>query len=386
MVLANDTVSKISALENNGGQLWIREDQLKKATGFDLKPSGACYESLNICIPLFEKGFTQKLPDGKWLNVSKLAERLDQACISNDDKTVWSLGLIPEARNSMIETGMAPDFEITDIHGNLVRLSDFRGKKVLIVTWATWCGCRFDVKSWQELYEELNDPDFEIICVAEDSQGEAVAKKWFINANATFNCIVDPTHKISTVFGWVNVPTGAWIDEEGKLIRINEAAYAGKHKINNLLVKTEFGNTAFGDATKEWVKNGLNDKIKQSTDTLHANIRSRSKNDLLADANFKMGLYFQNIQDKKNADKYLKVTQDLCPDNWNYHRQSWTFKSTMHAIKNWKKKTTENYNQSENWTYYQPMDLENAPTRRTTKMEFIWTTVAKKCKQFFKAG
>ena len=227
IILANDKTTQITSLKNKES-LWIKSTELKAATGFELKKSGACYDPLNICIPLLEEGFIQQEKENTWLNMSMLATKLGQACIANEDKTVWSLGLIPEVRKAMLETSIAPNFEMEDIHGDLVRLADCRGKKVLIVTWATWCGCRFDVKVWQEIYEALNEPNFEIICVAEDSEGPAVAKKWFTDAKATYKCIVDPSHKISTLFGWVNVPTGAWIDEDGKILRGNENAYAAR--------------------------------------------------------------------------------------------------------------------------------------------------------------
>ena len=149
-ILANDKTTQITSLKNKES-LWIKSTELKAATGFELKKSGACYDPLNICIPLLEEGFIQQEKENTWLNMSMLATKLGQACIANEDKTVWSLGLIPEVRKAMLETSIAPNFEMEDIHGDLVRLADCRGKKVLIVTWATWCGCRFDVKVWQDI-------------------------------------------------------------------------------------------------------------------------------------------------------------------------------------------------------------------------------------------
>lgn len=357
-VLANDKTTKVNALSLKDNNLWISANQLKAATGFELKKSGACYDPLDICIPLFEDGFTVQKEGIQWLNVSKLATKLEQACISNDDQTVWSLGLLPAARKAMLDASMAPDFEIEDIHGEMVRLADLKGKKVLIVTWATWCGCRFDVKVWQDIYADLNDPNFEIICVAEDSEDFAAAKKWFTDAQATYKCIVDPTHKISTLFGWVNVPTGAWIDEEGRIVRVNESAYAGRHTLPTDTGKPfSFGGTTFGKATIEWVKNGLTEELQQTSEKLKANTRSVSKDDLLADTYFKMGLYYQGMPDLEKAQIYLEKAQALAPDNWNIHRQSWTFKGTEYALQQWREKTTALMMADKNWRYYEPMDL-----------------------------
>ncbi len=357
VVLANDKSTKVTALKKGSDTLWIRADELKAATGFDLKKSGACYDPLNICIPLLEDGFTQMEEGNQWLNVTKLSKRLEQACVVNEDKTVWSLGLIPEVRKAMLATAIAPDFEIEDINGDTFRLSDLRGKKVLIVTWATWCGCRFDVQIWQDIYTELNDPNFEIICVAEDSEKPEAAKKWFTDAKATYKCVVDPTHKISTQFGWVNVPTAAWIDETGKVVRVNEGAYAARHTITTNNVPFSFGGSTFGKATIAWVKNTLDPKLVQSSEKLKAHTRAISENDFLADAYFKMGLYYQGLNQLNKAEKYLAIAQELAPDNWNICRQSWTFKGTDYALKQWRIKTTAKMNDP-SWTYYEPMDLK----------------------------
>ena len=357
-ILANDQITKVNSLKKDSETLWVKAADLKAATGFELKASGACYDLLNICIPLVENGFTQENEDGKWLNVSKLAAILGQACVANEDHTVWSLGLIPAARKAMLDSGIAPDFEIADINGNTVRLSDLRGKKVLIVTWATWCGCRFDVKVWQDIYEQLNDPNFEIISVAEDSEGPAVAKKWFTDANATYKCIVDPTHKISTLFGWVNVPTAAWIDETGKMVRVNESAYAAFHTVPTERKPYTFGGELFGKATIDWVKHGLGDHLKQSAEKRSANTRAQSENDLLADAYFKLGLYFENNNELPIAQKYLDKAMALAPHNWNIHRQSWTFKGTDYAIQQWRRKNKELYLSDKSYNYYEPLDLK----------------------------
>jgi len=91
----------------------------------------------------------------------------------------------------------------------------------------------------------------------------------------------------------------------------------------------KFGNSIFASATKEWVKNGLNENLKQTKEKLSANTRSISSDDFLADAYFKMGLYFQHQEAEEMAEKYLKIAQALAPDNWNIHRQSWTYKGRI---------------------------------------------------------
>ena len=138
IVLANDRVTEVTALDEPGGELWIRADELQRATGFELKPQGACLGEL--CVPMPDDGDRmRRLRDGaEWLNVSELSSRLDQKTVVDPAGSVWSLGPIPDVRRSTLESGIAPDFEIADRNGEMLRLSDLRGKKVLIVTWASW--------------------------------------------------------------------------------------------------------------------------------------------------------------------------------------------------------------------------------------------------------
>ena len=58
--------------------------------------------------------------------------------MSDAEHRVWSLGEVPSVVKSTLKSAIAPDFELLDRQGNPVRLSQFRGKKVLIVTWASW--------------------------------------------------------------------------------------------------------------------------------------------------------------------------------------------------------------------------------------------------------
>ena len=77
--------------------------------------------------------------DGQgYVNATAFADKVQQAYVSDPASGVWSFGLAPATRKAFLESAMAPDFALTDRNGDTVRLSDFRGKKVLIVTWASW--------------------------------------------------------------------------------------------------------------------------------------------------------------------------------------------------------------------------------------------------------
>jgi hypothetical protein len=109
--------------------LWVRASDLKTINGFEVKPQGACRE--DICIPI-----DKKLRQGALFNLTGFAQKVHQPVVN--DSGVWSFGDIPLLRSAFVESRIAPDFAVPDRKGRPVHLSDFRGKKVLIVTWASW--------------------------------------------------------------------------------------------------------------------------------------------------------------------------------------------------------------------------------------------------------
>jgi hypothetical protein len=235
-----------------------------------------------------------------------------------------------------------------------------------------------DPPVWQELYASLNDPSFEIISVAEDSQGESAAGPWFDRANATYRCVIDETHKISTLFGWVNVPSGAWIDEDGRIVRINEGVYAGAHTIKKGPITVNFGSEVYGTAVRDWVTNGAESKFVWSAEEVRAHLKPSNDSTLLADPTFKMGLHFKDRGDDARAETYFKQAQRLAPDNWNYHRQSWTYAGETSAFMNWYKKA----HAPGAGRYYDAMGLDGEPDGMAATPEFVGSGLVKLGRKF----
>ena len=138
-ILYGDNVITVENTLADPTDLWVSPEDLTRINGFELKPEGACLGS--ICIPLKQdedsESFVRR--DGKaWVNVTALARKLEQPFVADNDAGIWSFGAIPVTRGSFLTSGMAPDFALKDREGKTVRLQDFRGKKVLLVTWASW--------------------------------------------------------------------------------------------------------------------------------------------------------------------------------------------------------------------------------------------------------
>jgi hypothetical protein len=138
-VLYNDQTIVVKDVLADPIDLWVSPEDLTRINGFVLKPEGACLD--DICIPIKQdedsKLFVRRLGQS-WVNVTELARKLQQPYVSDVDSSSWSFGAVPLIRRSFLESAIAPDFALKDRTGKMVHLSDFRGKKVLIMTWASW--------------------------------------------------------------------------------------------------------------------------------------------------------------------------------------------------------------------------------------------------------
>jgi len=338
------------------GELWIPAAKLIDVDGFELKPEGACREDL--CYPLSRKPadkLVREQEGATWINLTRFSQTIDQAMAAAPDQRVWSLGIVPVELKAQFLSGQAPDFELKNVEGQPVKLSDFRGRKVLLLTWASWCGCSLDLPGWQTLYEDLKDQNFEIVAAAQDTGGNEAAAKFYDKAKATYTTLIDPEHTVSSLYHMVNVPTGVWIDEGGHIVRPPEVAYSTSVRLGSIHVPGD----QYVAALRDWVEKGPESSFILSGEELRQRLHPRDKNQELADAFFRLGVHFQQAGDPKLADQYWARSQELYPDSWNYHRQDWSF-TPKEAMTNWLKKVRA----LEGRPYYEPLDLPAAATNK----------------------
>lgn len=209
---------------------------------------------------------------------------------------------------------------------------------------------------WQQVYEEINDPNFVIICAAEDTGGEAAAGPIFDAANATYIQVVDVDHVISSAFNFVNVPSSAWIDEEGRIVRIDEGTYSKTHAIGEGEQAITFGNDVYTPALKDWVANGNDSEFVQSAEVVTSNIRGHSFDQLKADAAFRLANLFRAHGQKEKAEVYWEMARDLNPDSINFIRQNLTLTEEGSAGETFMQVMGEYVSQGRE--YYRPLDIE----------------------------
>jgi hypothetical protein len=119
--------------------LWVTLADLTRATRFVLKPQGVCRDELCFPIPRARRrAFLAKRGPVTWFNLSEFARLVRQPLAYDLEQATWFFGPRADEQNGYLATLLAPDFRLPDTNGKLHSLSDFRGKKVLLLTWASW--------------------------------------------------------------------------------------------------------------------------------------------------------------------------------------------------------------------------------------------------------
>jgi peroxiredoxin len=114
----------------------------------------------------------------------------------------------------------APDFAFPGLDGKMVRLSDHRGKTVLVNIWATWCpSCVDEMPSMEKLYRKLNGENFEILAVSIDGLGETVVAPFMKKYQLTFPALIDSEGAIRMGYRTTGVPESFIIDKNGMLVQ-----------------------------------------------------------------------------------------------------------------------------------------------------------------------
>jgi len=116
------------------------------------------------------------------------------------------------------ERRAAPDFTLRDADGKTVRLSDYRGKVVLLDFWATWCGpCKIEIPWFMDFERKHKDRGFSVIGVSMDEEGWDAVKP-FINGLAINYRVLLGNDGTADAFGGIEaLPTTFLIDRDGKI-------------------------------------------------------------------------------------------------------------------------------------------------------------------------
>jgi hypothetical protein len=122
-----------------GGALWLDGEELKRVSGWEYKPDGFCRGEVCVPVPAARKSeFVADEGGGARYNLAALASLLGCPVVTDGAHHAWCFGAAASERKRVLTSLDAPDFSLPDLDGKMYSISDYRGKKVFLVSWASW--------------------------------------------------------------------------------------------------------------------------------------------------------------------------------------------------------------------------------------------------------
>lgn len=110
---------------------------------------------------------------------------------------------------------LAPDFTLTDLEGNRITLSDFRGKVVLINFWASWCPpCRAEMPDIEAVYQEYKDKGVVVVGI-DIREPEDIVRQFVADGGYSWTFVLDTTGAVASTYAITAIPTSFFLDKEG---------------------------------------------------------------------------------------------------------------------------------------------------------------------------
>lgn len=292
-VIGDDTVEVDGG--RHSGRVFIPESDLGLITGWVLKPEGLCRDDACVLVP----GRAVLGPDG-WIDVASLGAAVGQPVAVEAAAGLAVIGHSAAERAESLSSLTAPDVRLPTVAGSSAGVYDFAGSKRLVVVFASWCGCRYDLPTWQTWQDRFGDNNFCVLAVAVDESVDVV-RPWVDEAKATYPVLVDADRTFVDAYGIRNVPTVIWIDEDDRIVRPNSPE--------------------FDDAALErWIVDGQ--KPYESDAAVRADQLMPDEDQQLARAEYRLALELWRIGEKDLAERHFVRAGALAPYDFTIRRGS----------------------------------------------------------------
>jgi peroxiredoxin len=307
-VIGDDTVEVGGG--RHRGRVFIPESELGLITGWVLKPEGLCRDDACVLVP----GRAVLGPDG-WIDVASLGAAVGQPVAVEAAAGLAVIGHPAAERAESLSSLTAPDVRLPTVAGSSAGVYDFTGSKRLVVVFASWCGCRYDLPTWQKLQDRFGDNNFCVLAVAVDESVDVV-QPWVDEAKATYPVLVDADRAFVDAYGIRNVPTVIWIDEEDRIVRPNSPEFGDDQFI-------EFHGRPSGphlEALERWIVDG--EKPYASDAAVRADQLMPDDDQQLARAEYRLALELWRLGEKDLAERHFVRAGALAPYDFTIRRGS----------------------------------------------------------------
>ncbi len=124
----------------------------------------------------------------------------------------------PQSQSAQSSKIMAPDFTLKDIDGKTVKLSDYKGKIVILNFWAVWCKyCLIEMPDFNELDKQLAKDNNAVILAVDVQESEKSVKEYLTSNNIGLKVLMDTDGAVSQTYGVSGFPTTFFINKDGSV-------------------------------------------------------------------------------------------------------------------------------------------------------------------------
>jgi peroxiredoxin len=263
---------------------------LAAALGWTLEPKGLCRDE--TCVPLLGRSLT---------------DALGLLVVHDEDAAVAAVAPSAETHHRESAGGKAPRLDLHDVDGHPLSFDDLSGHKRVLVTWASWCGCRHELAGWQKLQDELADAGLRLFSVALDHDPED-SRPWIEAARPSYPVAVDTAHVTAERYGITNVPSVVWVDEDDTVVKPPTIAPGDDQFVDFTRIESE----RHHEALRRWVREGVLPVPPDAPERTDAQQRALAERRVAA--------YLQRAGDSDGARCHLAAAQELSPWDWTVRR------------------------------------------------------------------
>ncbi len=204
----------------------------------------------------------------------------------------------------------APEVTLPDLDGRPRRLSEWSGRKRVLLVFASWCGCRDDLPAWQQVIDGLGGTgDWAFVAIAADESPEQVRP---LVGPFREPVLHDPDRHFCEAYGVIHVPTVIWVDEHDRVVRPNDLVFAD----DRLREHTGLDSSVHHEALRRW----LSGEEAVDEDEVRARQMAPTQEEQLARAEFRLAVWLLRRGEEEAARRHLDAAGRLSPEDFTIRR------------------------------------------------------------------